>query len=259
MDLAIHHAVAKSRYHRNNEDSLFIGSNFIIVADGMGGECNGDVASKIAVNTISNYIYANLNIDCGTDLKKIMFSAIELADSEIVEYVDAHPDSDGMGTTVLIMIYHNGVVSLAWCGDSHCYSFDKGKLTSLTKDHSYVQELIDAGKISLEDSFSHPDNNLITRYVGGGPSACCPEYVEHKLDVSEVILLCSDGLSGYCRESEINKAVDSNRNPALLPQELMELAVRCGSDDDITIVTFSENYKSSSRRHFPLFNWFHSK
>lgn len=260
MCISIYHTTSKSRNHLNNEDSLYIGDNFIIVADGMGGECNGDIASKMAVDTISHYLYEHLDSDSiDGDIKDIMFSAIKLADNDISKYVDAHPDSDGMGTTILIMIYHDGFVSLAWCGDSHCYSFGKGRLCSLTKDHSYVQELIDAKKISIEDSFSHPDNNLITRYVGGGTAVCNPEYIEHQLEGSEIIVLCSDGLSGYCHESDIKNVIISNEEQSRLPSELKELAEHHGSDDDITIVTFMLNNELPTRKHFSILNWFRRK
>lgn len=257
--MSINFITSKGKYHVNNEDCYFIGENFIIVADGMGGECNGDIASKIAVDTIAQTITHRLNSTSGKGLKDLMFSAIIEADENISGYVDENPGSYGMGTTILIMIYRNGLISLAWCGDSHCYSYYDGKLCSLTKDHSYVQELIDANKISIEESFLHPDNNLITRFVGGGASTCNPEYTDHPIKESEIIILCSDGLSGYCKESDIEGSITSTQEVSLLPLQLRDLAMKHGSDDDITIVTFSCDNDRSIHRHLSILDWFRRK
>jgi len=259
MCSSVHFVTSKSKYHEKNEDGYFIGDNFIIIADGMGGECNGDIASKIAVDTISDIIAGKLDSTPADMLKDLMSSAITQADKNISKYIDAHPESYGMGTTILLMIHHNGLISLAWCGDSRCYCYDKGKICSLTKDHSYVQELIDDGKISIEESFSHPDNNLITRFVGGGEQTCNPEFADHQMTESEIIVLCSDGLSGYCRETDIENVIISNQEISSLPSQLRALAIQHGSDDDITIVTFSSTQKQPTQKRSSILNWVRRK
>lgn len=257
MCISIHHTTSKSRYHDKNEDNYFIGDHFIIVADGMGGESNGDIASRIAVDTISNVLTDRIPEHCDEGINDLMFNAIIQVDKNIANYVDEHPESYGMGTTVLLMIYQNDIVSIAWCGDSRCYAYNDGKLCALTTDHSYVQELIDAKKITIEDSFSHPDNNLITRFVGGGETTCKPEYITHHIKDSEVIILCSDGLSGYCKASEIENTIISNHDISSLPEQLTKLAIAHGSDDDITIVTFSS--EPSMHKHSSILDWFRRK
>ncbi len=259
MEALIHSTTTKSRYHEKNEDSCFIGDNFIIIADGMGGECSGDIASKIAVDTISPVMDNILNSDADINIKDLMFSSILQADNNISQYIDEHPESDGMGTTILLMVYRNDRIYLAWCGDSRCYVFNNGKLRSLTKDHSYVQELIDTNKISIDESFFHPDNNLITRFVGGGKTSCIPEYVDYQAEESDIFILCSDGLSGYCMESDIRKEILSNHKIQSLPSQLKELAIQHGSDDDITIVTFCVGKKSSIQKHSSIFDWIRRK
>lgn len=259
MCVSVYYTTTKGKYHKNNEDSLFIGDRFIIIADGMGGENNGDIASKIAVDTISRYLKVNLNSDNILNLKEIMFSAIKKADDDISKYAEAHHESYGMGTTVLLLVYGDDLISVAWCGDSRCYTYKEGELQSLTKDHSYVQELIDANKISVEESFTHPDNNLITRYVGGGKNTCEPEFISYNMMDVDTIILCSDGLSGYCRINEIRHLLSSNTDPSLLPSLLTDMAIDHGSDDDITIVILSTGNANFPKKHISILDWLRRK
>lgn len=204
----------------------------------MGGESGGDIASKIAVETISGLLRQYISDDLSViNIRELLFDSILQADTAITNYIENHPDFDGMGTTILIGMVINDIVNIAWCGDSHCFLFNNGDIKSLTKDHSYVQELIDAKKISIEDSFTHPDNNLITRYIGGGDETCLPEFTTHKINDGDVMIFCSDGLSGYCRIDDIKVCISRNRNRQDLSQELSQLAYDNGSDDDTTIVT----------------------
>lgn len=256
MCISVHCITSKGKYHEKNEDNYFVGDNLVIVADGMGGESDGDIASRITVDTVSKALTDNTGAVSDGELKDIMFSAIKQADDNISKYIDLHPESFGMGATVLLMIYRDDRVYLAWCGDSRCYIYKAGKLHSLTKDHSYVQELIDAKKISVDESFSHPDNNLITRFVGGGKAVCVPEYVSYSMNGPETIILCSDGLSGYCNNTEIERTIGSCRDMASLPMRLKELSIRRGSDDDITIVTVTRGKVRSRHNRFSILDWF---
>ncbi len=164
MEYTVHSTTSKSRLHKNNEDSYFICDDYIIIADGMGGECNGDIASRIAVDTIAEILSRTLISSASdSDIKELATDAILSADSKILDYVDNNPDSFGMGTTVLVAIRKRGKLYVSWCGDSHCYAFSDGHLKSITKDHSYVQKLIDSRQITEEESYTHPNNNLITR------------------------------------------------------------------------------------------------
>lgn len=240
MEYIISSETAKSRNHKKNEDSFVCGDKYIVVADGMGGEACGDVASDIAVSNISSYLEEFLpKIRTEEDIRKLTLSAISLADREIQEYIAMHPESDGMGTTVVILVHDEQNLYVAWCGDSRCYYYRPAEgLVSLTKDHSYVQQLIDEGRISEDESFSHPDNNLITRFIGGGAETCQPEFVSVKIQNDGSVILCSDGLSGYCKIKEIERELktDSKYN---ISRRLLELAIRKGSDDDITIVSLT--------------------
>ena len=256
MEFCINSATVKSRWHEKNEDCFICNDKYIVVADGMGGEACGEVASNIAISTISSCLDGHIEeARSEDDIRKLMFSAISRADGEILRYVASHPDADGMGTTVVIMVRREDNMYVAWCGDSRCYYYDPSKrLCSLTVDHSYVQQLIEQGKITEDESFTHPDNNLITKYVGGGEDTCTPEFVSSRIEDDGSIILCSDGLSGYCRTEEIERELQSDIHGEL-PARLMRLALSKGSDDDTTIVTLTPKTESS-RPKGPIRSWF---
>lgn len=249
------HISAKSRFHKENEDSYFVGDNLIVVADGMGGEACGDVASDIAVRTIVATVGQceadNLSYEAAREL---LFSSISNADSAILEYIETHPEAVGMGTTVLIALLGREYVHIAWCGDSRGFLFNDGRVKSLTKDHSYVQDLIDSHQITIEESFTHPDNNLITRYVGGGKNMCLPAFDSYRIKKGDLLVFCSDGLSGYCPLEDIRRCIVSSGPTPGLPSRLLELSRKHGSDDDITIVTLAAY---GARRGHPssFFGW----
>ncbi|MCX4284863.1 MAG: protein phosphatase 2C domain-containing protein [Duncaniella dubosii] len=236
MELIKYMASSRGKFHETNEDSCRCGRDFVIIADGMGGESSGEVASQIAVDSISEDIARLSSVGSVSKIKDALLEAIIRADRRIQSYIESHPETYGMGTTVLVMYYYDNRLYIAWCGDSRCLLCRKGQLTSLTHDHSYVQELIDSKQLSVEQSFMHPDNNLITRFVGGGEETCLPEYVSSEVLPDDKLILCSDGLCGYCRPSEICKTITSSDDLSELPSVLLNLALDCGSDDDITVV-----------------------
>lgn len=244
---SIHSLSSRGLSHSVNEDNHYEGNDFIVVVDGMGGESAGDVASKIVVESISCGI-KDLDLSGKEDkeIEILMKSLIQNADEEIGRYVDANPESLGMGSTVLLAYHHGDRVYVSWCGDSRCLLYRQGIVTPLTKDHSLVQQLIDSGRITEEEAFSHPDNNIITRYAGGGKETCDPDFLRHDLDSEDLLIFCTDGLSGYCLNSEIAQCVDSHEESEL-PEALKSLALSKGSEDDITIVTMGRNFKGGSQ------------
>lgn len=260
MEYTTHSISCNSNLHAKNEDSFLCSDNYIIIADGMGGESDGDIASQIAVDSMISVITPK--IECTSvesEIKKLSTEAILYADSKIAEYIDKNPDSFGMGTTVLLAIRKNNLLYISWCGDSHCYVYKDRKVSSITKDHSYVQQLIDSGHITVEESFNHPNNNLITRFVGGGSETCIPDFCTHPISESEMIIFCSDGLSGYCKTEDICKTIQKNKNLQDLPQQLSELAISHGSDDDITIIVLTPKSYVNTGRSFSLFEWLRKK
>lgn len=236
---AVYSATRQGLSHTVNEDGFAVGDDYIVVADGMGGESDGDVASRLAIATITGCLNRLSASADGPEIVRQSVDAIMEADAAIGSYIDANPTSVGMGTTALIVVWRGDALYATWCGDSRCYIYGDDGLRSLTKDHSYVQELIDRGEISVDDSFTHPDSNLITRYVGGCDGTCVPESVECTLGDADLLLACSDGLSGYCRTAAIEEVVRATPDLRQLPPLLLELALKHGSDDDITVVAAS--------------------
>lgn len=244
MEYTVRTVTARSRHHDKNEDSLFVADDrLIIIADGMGGENDGDVASQMAVKTIADKLCL-----CMTDgmspqeVRQLSFEAIRKADEEICSYTLSHPDSLGMGTTVIIVFRDVSRLYISWCGDSRCYGYNSHLgIRNLTKDHSYVQELIDSGRLTEEESLTHPDNNLITRFVGGGSETCIPDFVSYQIEYDDIFVICSDGLSGYCKNDEIEQTIRQTSDVGNLAATLLDLAIEQGSEDDITIATVSNN------------------
>lgn len=239
----IYFTTTKGTQHAVNEDCVYIGKNIFILADGMGGANYGDIASQIAVDILSTLDkdYEDISRE---ELKSIIISHIFDADVKIRKYAELHPEAQGMGTTVIIVISYRNSILIAWCGDSRCYKYKNGSLSILTKDHSYVQQLIDDKIITREESFSHPDNSMITRFIGGGISLCLPDMIIIERGDIEFLIACSDGLSGYCTDSSIKSVIESTPKISIIPEALKDLALNQGSDDDITIVTFKPvNYR----------------
>lgn len=254
MEYVIKSISQKGRFHEQNEDSFVVQNDYVVIADGMGGESSGEIASKLAIFAISTILNSRINkFSSKEEIKKVCIDAIKEADCYIAQYVLEHPDSYGMGTTVVLMVKKGDKLFVTWCGDSRCYLYTKDKLMALTKDHSYVQKLIDDNKISIEESFTHPDNNLITKFVGGGEDSCLPEFTSCDIVEGSTIVLCSDGLSGYCKNEDIEKIITESPNDEL-PAKLYKLAIQNGSNDDITIVTMTPKKKTSS-----IWSWLRSR
>ncbi|MCH5224528.1 MAG: serine/threonine-protein phosphatase [Muribaculaceae bacterium] len=227
----------KSPHHRLNEDSFKTGDNFVVISDGMGGEQSGEIASKIVVDCIYDYLKNMVSMEQKEEeIRDSLKYIIKEADAKIQNYIAANPDSFGMGATVIVAFFQTEKLILAWVGDSHCFLYRDGSLVSLSKDHSYVENLIDEGKISREESFQHPQNNLVTRYIGGGEEWCKPDIKSSPLKPDDVVILCSDGLSGYCREEEIENECETDVQPKRLIKRLSRQSKFNGCDDDLTIV-----------------------
>lgn len=233
--------------HQQNEDSIYIGEDYIVVSDGMGGCAFGDKASNIVVDCIRRGMEETyLDPEDEEDLRDRMFDMIKEADEEINNYIDIHPEADGMGATVLFLYYYEDKAYIAWCGDSRAFLYNPEKgVKSLTKDHSYVQQLVDDGMIGEDEVFTHPDNNLLSRYVGGGID-CDPEFKIYKLKEDDIIILCSDGLSGYGTPAEIKAVIESSSEIENITVRLKNMALSRGCDDDISIVAFKKKEREDS-------------
>lgn len=215
-----------------------------IVADGMGGANAGEMASHIAIDSIKKDFSPSLLskvIEDDNSIKHYLSKSIKKANEAILKHIENDPDTIGMGTTIVLAWIINNKAYIAWCGDSRCYVFNpKNGLKCLSKDHSYVQELIDSGEITVKQSFNHPDSSIITRCLGDCDTSAEPDIVVYNINKHDQFILCSDGLCGYCRDTIIEKTlykeyldVDKCCNA------LVDLALKNGGQDNITVINIS--------------------
>ena len=185
----------------------------LVVCDGMGGMNAGEVASDIAVKTIKEWFTTDKLTDAVVAAPcKYITSAIVAADAAIKAHSKTNPDTEGMGSTIVLAWLLGQKVYVGWCGDSRCYRFNPALgLERLSHDHSYVQELVDAGKLTEELAFDHPNNNIITRSLGDPRGAAQPDCKEFDLYNQDIILLCSDGLCGTLRDNEIAELIKQHQ------------------------------------------------
>ncbi len=228
--------------------------SLLVVADGMGGANAGEVASNLAIKSIEEAFNSNQyinSLDSEADIHSFIRNSIVESNQAILDYVLQTPDAVGLGTTIVLAWIIKDKVHIAWCGDSRCYCFNPNTgLRLLTKDHSFVQELIEKGEIKPEAAFNHPDNNIITRCLGDVDADPDPEIITYKICDGDIFLLCSDGLCGFCNDSLIEKTMYRNYKDLKQCQKaLLKNALDTGGQDNISIVlcsTISTNGKKHS-------------
>lgn len=212
----------------------------LVVVDGMGGTNAGDVASSLAIESLQktfNSSDLNTLVSSEEHIKGFLQNTVTKADQYINDYMLSHPETSGMGTTIVICWILDGHAYMAWCGDSRGYVFNPSTgLKALTKDHSYVQELIDKGELTEEEALTHPDSNLITRGLGAFDTPAIADIVVHPIQPNDMFLLCSDGLCGYCNNSTIERIVKTyGHNIDECCDKLIELALNAGGFDNICV------------------------
>ena len=247
------------KWANNQEYSLGRKGALLVVADGMGGMNAGEVASEIAINTVRD-LFSPENI---TDeivktrftIEKFMKGVIVEADKRIKAFAKENPESRAMGTTIVIAWLFDGNLYVSWCGDSRAYIYNPSTgLFQITKDHSYVQDLVDAGKISIEDAFDFPDSNIITRSLSDSTPKPNPDclLMPQKLCDNDIILLCSDGLNGMIRDQEIECIIAANQgNMTEYVDALINAALEAAGADNCTVALcqiLSGGEKSSNER-----------
>lgn len=182
----------------------------MVIADGMGGMNAGEVASDIAIKTVMEYFSPEKLTDAiYLDSKsriKYMEEVVVAADTAIKADSSSNQDHEGMGSTIIMAWLCDGEICLTWCGDSRAYLFRPTKgFWQVSKDHSYVQGLVDEGKLSIDDAFDHPYGNIVTRSLGDPDHKAKPESRSFKVYEGDIFMLCSDGLSGVLRDHKTFK------------------------------------------------------
>ncbi|MGH3559159.1 MAG: PP2C family protein-serine/threonine phosphatase [Mycobacterium sp.] len=213
----------------NNEDSVYAGARLLALADGMGGHAAGEVASQLVIAAL-----AHLDDDePGGDLLANLDAAVRAGNSEIAAQVEMEPDLEGMGTTLTAILFAGNRLGLVHIGDSRGYMLRDGELTQITKDDTFVQTLVDEGRISREEAHSHPQRSLIMRALTGHEVE--PTLTMREVHTGDRYLLCSDGLSDPVSDETI---LDALKIPDVTDSadRLIELALRGGGPDNVTVV-----------------------
>ncbi|CAM5734735.1 Stp1/IreP family PP2C-type Ser/Thr phosphatase [Streptomyces hirsutus] len=233
MSLSLRFAAGshKGMIREGNEDSGYAGPRLLAIADGMGGAAAGEVASSEAISTI-----VSLDDDVpGSDLLTSLGSAVQRANDQLRMMVEEDPQLEGMGTTLTALLWTGQRLGMVHVGDSRAYLLRDGVLTQITQDHTWVQRLVDEGRITEEEATTHPQRSLLMRALGSG------EHVEPDLSIREVragdrYLICSDGLSGVVSHQTLEEALAGYQGPEDTVQTLIELALRGGGPDNITVI-----------------------
>lgn len=215
------------------------GAIFSIVCDGMGGVSGGSVASDIAIKAIVEDINNKFNIKMtNNEIKQLCFDAINIANSIVYEISSKEKALSGMGTTVVLTIIIENIAHIVHIGDSRAYLIKNNEVKQLTRDHSFVQEMVDLGKLTKQDAKTHPKKNIITRALGVSKHIEA-EYTNIEFEENDVLLICTDGLINHINEDEfINLIVVNDLQRTC--DKLVELALDRGGNDNITLVLLSK-------------------
>ena len=223
-----------------NQDFFYVseeinGMRLCILADGMGGYKGGEIASKLATESAKKYIQSNFCniIKEKEEILKLIESAVEYANMVVYEKSKEDANLEGMGTTLEICLIYNNKAYIGHVGDSRIYRIRKDVIRKLTKDHSYVQQLVEDKKITREEAKVHPKKNMLTRALG------CTPYVEPDLrarnfEKGDIFIMCSDGLTNMVEEKRIYELVKQDINTAT--NNLVNEANSAGGYDNITVI-----------------------
>ena len=214
---------------KNNQDSAYVSPTMLMVADGMGGAAAGDLASAVAIRELRDADGAYT----GEQMLDVVGTAINRAGEVISELVEADPALDGMGSTVCGAMFDGTQLGVANIGDSRAYLYRDNALTRLTRDHSWVQTLVDEGRITEAEALEHPHRSLILKVINGQPHHL-PDLQLVDVLAGDRLLICSDGLCGMVTDKVIEAVMDGDRERVLAA--LIGLAHHEGGQDNITII-----------------------
>jgi PPM family protein phosphatase len=231
VSLVLRYAARSDRglVRANNEDSVYAGARLLALADGMGGHAAGEVASQLVIAAL-----AHLDDDePGGDLLGKLEAAVRAGNAAIADHVQMEPDLEGMGTTLTAILFAGNQIGLVHIGDSRGYLLRDGELSQITKDDTFVQTLVDEGRITAEEAHSHPQRSLIMRALTGHEVE--PTLTMREARAGDRYLLCSDGLSDPVSDETILEALQIP-DVAESAYRLIELALRGGGPDNVTVV-----------------------
>lgn len=225
-----------------NEDYLDVvdkseGLYLAVLADGMGGHNAGDVASELAVRFLTDrFLKSALQLGSEEEIvSSWMQEAYEGANERISSIAESDPSCKGMGTTLIAAVFQENKVTFAHIGDSRVYLYSKGEIKPLTKDHSYVNVLLDSGEIDEEQARNHPKKNMLMKAIGTEISID-PDILTVRLRQGEIILMCSDGLSNMVNAEQMTYVLEKDVSLTAKVNTFIELANEQGGEDNISII-----------------------
>jgi serine/threonine protein phosphatase PrpC len=217
---------------QNNQDSAYAGPHLLVVADGMGGHAAGDIASSLAIGEL-----APLDDEShGANALEHLRNAIETAHHELLGRVAEEPKLAGMGTTITALLRSGSKLALAHIGDSRAYLLRDGALVQITRDHTFVQTLVDEGRLTPEEAEQHPQRSVLMRVLSDVVENAEPDLSMREARVGDRYLLCSDGLSGVVSFETLQDTLGGEDDPATTSDALVKLALRGGAPDNVTCI-----------------------
>ncbi|MEI7733218.1 MAG: protein phosphatase 2C domain-containing protein [Verrucomicrobiota bacterium] len=230
----------QGRVREKNEDNwvAFPEEGIFIVADGMGGQFAGEVASQLVVDRLPGLLRTAYPVQGGLSVPKIKNNLLKaLTEMSLTMSAQARskPELTGMGSTAVCAVFQDGYAYVGYLGDSRAYRFREGKLKRLTHDHSIAQLLIDAGELTEAEAMTHPGRSRLTRHVGmeGQP---LPQMRDLRASPGDIFLLCSDGLTGMLADAEIEGMLGLDGGLEYKCRALVEAANSAGGHDNVTVL-----------------------
>lgn len=228
------------RVRSNNEDAFYVPPasggccELFMVADGMGGHRGGEVASRMAVKEVSDYINAHFSKDLNEDtIRTLINDSIIEANKKILMSAMEHEEWAGMGTTLTLVLFFRKKIFIGHVGDSRAYLIRDNDIIQLTRDHSLVWQLMEEGRLTMDETRTHPMKNIITRALGT-ERVLKPDFLEYDLEKDDIIIICSDGLTNMLEDYEIKNIV-CGRELETAADMLIQTANLHGGIDNITV------------------------
>jgi serine/threonine protein phosphatase PrpC len=216
-----------------NQDSGYAGPHLLVVADGMGGHAGGDVASSLAIAELAPLDGESHGSDDAADH---LSRAVHDAHRQLLDRVSEEPGLSGMGTTVTAMLRAGGRLALAHIGDSRAYALRDGTLVQITRDHTFVQTLVDEGRLTTEEAGQHPQRSVLMRVLSDIVDDVEPDLSVREAKIGDRYLFCSDGLSGVVSFETLQETLAQGMDPATTCDHLVQLALRAGAPDNVTCI-----------------------
>lgn len=233
-NLSAHAATHVGLVRTGNEDSAHCGDAVFVVADGLGGHAAGEVASRLAVESVAPVDVAGCE-DIQAAQERLA-DAVHEANRVVHAAAQEDPSRAGMGTTVTAAVVHEGHLALAHVGDSRAYLFRAGDLRQLTTDHTAAQEAVDAGYLTVDQAARHPDRHALARAVGLNGEVAVDTPAPLRLEAGDRLLLCSDGLIDPVSAEAVSRILQEHPQPAEASDALVQAALDGGGPDNVTVL-----------------------